>query len=124
MLGFHHYARSLKIVRNLSIKRLEFNLAKKRMKNQIDAFDELHNILPDTSVIEKYEYEELGKMISVFLSEEKKNMRNVFIRRYFFMDSIHDIADKYSYSESKVKNMLYHTRKKLKVFLEREGVQI
>ena len=102
-----------KIVRNLSIKRLEFNLAKKRMKNQIDAFDELHNILPDTSVIEQYEYEELGKMISVFLSEEKKNMRNVFIRRYFFMDSIHDIADKYSYSESKVKNMLYHTRKKL-----------
>ena len=42
-----------KIVRNLSIKRLEFNLAKKRMKNQIDAFDELHNILPDTSVIEQ-----------------------------------------------------------------------
>ena len=51
-----------KIVRNLSIKRLEFNLAKKRMKNQIDAFDELHNILPDTSVIEQYEYEELGKL--------------------------------------------------------------
>lgn len=40
------------------------------------------------------------------------------------MDSIHDIADKYSYSESKVKTMLYHTRKKLKVFLEREGMQI
>lgn len=32
------------------------------MKNQIDAFDELHNILPDTSVIEQYEYEELGKL--------------------------------------------------------------
>ena len=52
------------------------------------------------------------------LSEEK---RNVFIRRYWYLDSISDIARRFSLSESKVKTMLYRSRSRLRDYLEKEG---
>ena len=99
-----------KIVRNLSMKKLEFNLALKRTQNVTVSFSELEEVLPDTRTAPEWEYENLGKIITDFLQAEKEDVRNVFIRKYYFFDSISDIAGRYSFSESKVKNMLYHSR--------------
>ena len=67
---------------------------------------------------------EVSKLISEFLWKEKEDARNVFIRKYWFFDSISDIATRYSFTESKVKNMLYHTRNKLKEYLKKEGIEL
>ena len=96
-----------RIVRNLSLKRLDYNTAQKRNGNITVPLSEL---------------EELGKLLSRFLRQEKADARNVFIRRYYFFDTVADIAERYSFSESKVKSMLYHTRNRLRAFLEKEGI--
>ena len=106
-----------KIVRNLSLKKLDFNLAQKRTRKLTVSFSELEEILPDNHTAPENEYENLGKIISDFLRQEKETSRNVFIRKYYFFDSINDIAKRYSFTESKVKNMLYHSRNRLKKYL-------
>ena len=113
-----------KIVRNLSIKKLEFNLRLKRTQNVTVSYAELDEVLPDTRTAPEWEYENLGKIISDFLDSEKEDARNVFIRKYYFFDSISDIAARYSFTESKVKNMLYHSRNKLREILKKEGIEV
>lgn len=112
------------IVRFLSMKKLDYNLAMKRSTNITESFAELEAILPDDHFSESWECEQVGKIISEFLKREKEDSRNVFIRKYYFLESVKDIADRYSFSESKVKNMLYHMRIKLKNVLKKEGVEI
>lgn len=113
-----------KIVRNLSMKKLEFNSALKRTPNVVVSFSELEEILPDTRTAPEWEYEKLGKIISEFLQTEKEDIRNVFIRKYYFFDSISDIAGRYAFTESKVKNMLYHVRNRLRKHLKKEGIDV
>ena len=81
-------------------------------------------MLPSSHFSPDWEYADVGKVISEFLREEKEDSRNVFIRKYYFFDSISDIAQRYSFTESKVKNMLYHSRIKLKEFLKKEGIEV
>lgn len=113
-----------KIARNLSLKRLDYNKAKKRMPELLVSLTELENILPYSSIMPDIESEKIGKLISEFLRHEKPDARAVFIRKYWFFDSIRDIAVRYSFSESKVKNMLYHSRNKLREYLKKEGIEI
>ena len=113
-----------KIARNLSLKRLEFMKRKKRSAEIILSLDELTAVLPDERYVPDVSDEEVGKLISEFLRGQEEYVRNVFIRRYFYFDSIREIAKRYSYTESKVKNMLFHTRNKLKDYLIKEGVEI
>ena len=110
-----------KITRNLSVKRLDYNKARKRTPESFISFTELEDVLPDNSIMPGVENAEIGKLISEFLNHEKPESRAVFIRKYWFFDSISDIAVRYSFSESKVKNMLYHSRNKLREFLKKEG---
>ena len=113
-----------KITRNLSLKRIEAMARQKRSKATIVSLDELAEVLPDESIAVGTTDEDIGKAISDFLRNEKEDVRNVFIRKYYFFDSIGDIAKRYGFTESKVKNMLYHTRNKLKEYLIKEGVEI
>lgn len=113
-----------KITRNLSIKRLDYNKARKRSPKSIVSFSELEDVLPDNHIAPDVENAEIGKLISGFLNREKPDSRAVFIRKYWFFDSVSDIAARYSFSESKVKNMLYHSRKKLRDYLRKEGVEV
>lgn len=113
-----------KITRNQSLKRLESMTRQKRSQGILVSLDELAEILPDESVADGANDEEIGKLISDFLRSEKEEVRNVFIRKYFFFDSIGEIAKRYDFTESKVKNMLYRTRMKLKDFLIRQGIAL
>ena len=113
-----------KITRNLSLKRLEAMSRQKRSQATIVSLDELAEILPDESIADGVSDEDIGKLISDFLRNEKSEIRDVFIRKYYFFDSIGDIARRYDFTESKVKNMLHHTRTKLKDFLIKEGIEI
>ena len=96
----------------------------KRSPDTYVSYTELERVLPDNSIIPDFDNADIGKLISEFLKHEKPEARAVFIRKYWFFDSISDIAARYSFSESKVKNMLYHSRNKLRIFLRKEGVEI
>ena len=113
-----------KITRNLSLKRLNFNRAQKRTPPVIVSFDELENVLPDSLIQPDRSDEQLGKVISDFLRSETEEARNVFLRKYWYFDTIADIAARYSLSESKVKVLLHRTRNNLREHLKKEGVYL
>lgn len=95
----------------------------KREKRSADVFVSLHElegVLPDEKYAPDVSDEDIGKLISNFLYTQNEDVRNVFIRRYYFFDSIKEIAVEFSFSESKVKNMLFYTRNKLKDYLIKE----
>lgn len=110
-----------KITRNLSFKRLEFLTREKRSPALLVSLEELEAILPDETLTPDYTEEELGKKISIFLRTLKENDRNIFIRKYYFFEPIKEIAGQYSFSEGKVKTILFRTRTKLKEYLIKEG---
>ena len=113
-----------KITRNLSLKRLQSMLRQKRAHTVTVSLEELSEVLPDESIAHSVSDQEVARLTSEFLRNEKEDVRNVFLRKYYFFDSISDIALRYSFSESKIKNMLHRTRTKLKKYLIQEGVEL
>lgn len=109
------------IARNHALKRLEYNTAKKRMPKALLSFAELEEMLTDSTSQPDISAMELGELIGNFLKEQSADARCVFVSRYYFFDSISDIAKKYSFGESKVKTLLSRTRSKLKKYLNKEG---
>ena len=121
----NHFAAFLcKITRNLSLKRLDYNLAQKRAGNVRLSFSEMEELLPDTDTAPEWGEKKLGEVLSEFLKSEKADARNVFLRKYYFFDSVSDIAARYAFSESKVKSMLFHTRGRLREYLKKEGIRV
>ncbi len=112
-----------RIVRNLSLKRLAGLTRIKRNRDLTVSFAELEDILPDESYVGRQEGE-VVELINQFLKEQSAEVRNVFIRKYYFFDSVNTIAKQFGFSQSKVKSMLYHTRNKLKEYLKGEGIEV
>ena len=50
--------------------------------------------------------------------------RRDFVCRYWYLDPIEDIAKQFGFTKSKVKSMLHRTRKKLRTYLEKEGIEL
>jgi RNA polymerase sigma-70 factor (ECF subfamily) len=96
----------------------------KRSADAIISLSEIEATLPDYSIAQGIEDEELAKLISAFLWSEKELDRNVFLRKYWFFDSISDIAERYSMRENTVKSMLFRTRNRLREFLRKEGIEV
>lgn len=113
-----------KITRNLSLKKLESANAKKRSSDAVISLSEIESLVPDNSFATDMTDEEVGKLISVFLRGEKELNRNVFLRKYWFFDSVSQIAEMYSMSENNVKSMLFRTRNRLREFLKKEGFEL
>ena len=111
-----------KIVRNVSLKRYEYNTAAKRNSRFDVAIDELDNCLASSvSVDEKIAEGELTKIIESFLDSLSKENRVIFLRRYWFGDTYADIAKRVGLTEKNVSVRLMRIRKKLREFLlERE----
>lgn len=114
-----------RITRCLALNRHDYLTAQKRSADFSLQLSELEECLSLSETIEsQYENGELAAAISTFLRTLDKEKRTVFVRRYWFSDSIADIAGRFCLSESKVKSILFRVRKQLKVHLEREGYQI
>lgn len=111
-----------RITRCFALNRHDYLTAKKRSSNLNVQLSELEECLGSKEFSEDcFEAGKLEEAISEFLRSEKADSRNVFIRRYWFSDSVGDIADRFKMSESKVKSTLFRTRKRLKNYLSREG---
>lgn len=110
-----------KIARNLSLSRLRYNTAKKRSPDMLVSLSDVDNTV---SAADGVSDQELGRLISEFLRSESADVRNVFMRKYWFYDSVEEIAERFSFSKSKVKSMLFHTRNRLKKYLKEEGIEL
>lgn len=112
-----------KITRRISIDLWRRYSAEKRGSGEIAlALDELEDCVSGSeSVEEESERMELTRILNGFLSALPDTERNVFLCRYWYMDSVPSIANQFGFSESKVTSMLHRTRAKLRVLLEKEG---
>lgn len=86
---------------------------------------ELEDCIPSMKTVEKeLEDAELAALINHFLKKQKKENRIIFVRRYYYSDSVKQIAERFGISESKVKSSLFRTRNGLREYLEKEGITI
>lgn len=111
-----------RITRNLSIDRCRSRDRLKRGAVIVELSAELECCIPapnDTAC--RMEARELADIISAFLKTQPQMHRDVFLRRYWFADSIEQIARRYHMTRSKVKSMLFRTRNALRSHLEKEG---
>lgn len=112
-----------RIARNIAFDRYDYNAAKKRNREMNLILSELEDCLASPfSVEEEAQAGETAELISMFLKNLEQESRIVFIRRYWYSESILDIARRFHMSESKVKSMLFRVRNKLKDYLVKEGV--
>ena len=116
----HLFAWLAKTCRNRICSRIAWQTAEKRKAELVELTDELGQCLPDTTS-QEVEANELGRILSEFLRKLPPEKRYFFLRRYWFGDSIAEIAGACSCSESKVKVTLHRTRGELKRCLEQEG---
>ena len=114
-----------RIVRNLALKKYEYISAAKRNPSTVTSLEELGDCVSGTESVESViEKKCIGNMIDKFLWQQSEEKRNVFIRRYWYFDSIENICKRTGFSQSKVKSMLYEMRRKLREYLEREGIEV
>ncbi len=112
------------VTRRQALKRLRHDSAGKRSPGCLVPLSELAEVLPDERFSSGVEDEDLARLIGRFLREQSPEARCVFIRRYWYFDSVRDIAGRYGFSENKVKSLLFRGRNRLKDYLRKEGVSI
>ena len=76
------------------------------------------------NVEEAFAADELALSINAFLATCSEDQRNIFVRRYWYFDTVAEISKKYGYSQSKVKTALFRMREGLKQHLEKEGYAV
>lgn len=113
-----------KITRNLSIDCWRSRSRYKRGGGEIIlALEELEECVSDSQTVEKaYEQKLIALVFNRFLESLQETERQIFLCRYWYLDSIADIANYYGFSNSKVTSMLYRTRKKLRAVLKKEDL--
>ena len=124
-----HYPNNLsaflgKITRNLALNRYRYYMREKRRMEQTSlVIDELQECVPAFDNTEQAVEEKLlVEVLNRFLYGLPVEKRMMFLRRYWYMSSIREIAEDYEISEGKVKMTLLRIRNKLKQTLEKEGI--
>lgn len=115
-----------KITRRIAIKRWRENRALKRGGGETAlVLEELSECIPAKADVEtEMEAVRLRRVLNSFVLTLPAAERMVFVSRYWYLDSIRDIAQRFGFSQSKVKSMLSRTRKKLYICLQKEGIDL
>lgn len=115
-----------KITRNLSLDRCRLIKADKRGGGSVPAaLEELGDCVPAQDTVEQaVEAVELTRLLDRFLRLLPEKECLLFLRRYWYLDSMRDLSGRFAMSEGSVKAMLHRTRKKLREYLEKEGIYL
>ncbi len=114
-----------RIVRNLAINRYHANTARKRNSVYDIALDELENCFPaPSSVEEEFHANEVARSIDRFLETLDRENRVLFVRRYWYSDSITDLARRFHTGNHNISVRLSRIREKLRKHLIWEGVSL
>ena len=106
-----------RITRNLALNRLEYLGAGKRAALPLK---ELESATPDRSL----EQQALRTALETFLRAQKPEYRQMFLRRYWYGDSIEEIARRSGCSQTKVTGVLFRLRRRLRDHLEKEDIYV
>ena len=115
-----------KITRLLSIDAFRTrNRDNRKHSEYAVSLSELEDCISGSETTEqRIELKLLAEAINTYLYTLPAEARNTFVGRYYFADTIREVADYYGMSEPKVKSMLYRTRQGLKEYLEKEGYEL
>ena len=120
----YFYAYLAKICRFFALGKLDWKAAAKRKAEVVSLTDEMTLCIPDRKREAEMEAKEIGRAMNVFLGNLNQESRVIFLRRYWFCDTIAEIAERYGISESKVKMRLHRTRTQLADYLNKEGIMV
>ena len=112
-----------KLTRRAAVDRLRHDRAGRRWGGEAAlALEELRDAVPGGgSAEEALEASELAAVIARFLRAQPETASKVFLRRYWYVEPVSEIAASLGWSESRVKSLLFRTRKSLRRHLEKEG---
>ena len=115
-----------KITRNLALNLYERNHAEKRGGGETAlGLDELAECVAGRDAVSgTAERLVLAKTLEIYLAGLKPEQRRVFVRRYWYMSPVKEIASDFGMSESNVKMTLLRARKELREMLEKEGISV
>lgn len=113
-----------KITRNLSLdKYRKYNAEKRRITRTAEALDELTECISGGDNVSEFVDEMfVTEQIEAFLYKQSTEKRYIFIRKYWYLDSIKEISEDIGISESKVTSALFRMRSQLKDHLLKEGI--
>lgn len=114
-----------RITRNLSISRWRASHAKKRYHGMDVMLSELDECVPAPDNVEQtMDEKELARLLSTWLDSLNPDDCSLFVRRYWYGDAVNALAAEWRLSPNQVSQRLMRLRKKLKVYLEKEGVSL
>lgn len=115
-----------KLARNISLKKWRDRRAAKRGGGELSlVYEELADCIPAHSTVEQeIETAALSQCVNRFLDSLPPVEQAVFLRRYWYFDSIKVIAGRFHFTQAKVKSMLHRTRQKLAAVLQKEGFPV
>ena len=118
----YFYAFLARITRNLSLSRCRENHRLKRSAHMEELSREMEQCIPAPNDLDcRLDEMALKQAINGFLRTQQEQKRNVFVRRYWYLDSVEDISKRYGISISKVKIILFRSRNALREYLIKEG---
>ena len=110
-----------KIARNLSLNRIEERLAEKRSCGLSLVFDELEEVLSSERE-EIVDQIALKDALKAFLAKLSSNDRILFVKRYWYNESIASLSRSERLTKSAVKVKLHRLRAELKSYLKSNGI--
>lgn len=115
-----------KITRNLAFNRYKHNTAEKRGGGEAPlVLDELGDVVSGRdSVEDEISRQELVSAINAFLKTLSRDKRAVFVCRYWYFDSVSEIASRFGMTENSVYVTLSRLREKLRIYLNERGFDI
>ena len=120
----YFFAYLAKICRNFAFKKQDWKNAGKRKAEMVALTQEMENCIPDAARQNQLEARELGRLLDAFLRQQTEENRLVFIRRFWYGDTIGEIAARYGIGESAVRMRLNRTKSKLSEYLQKEGIGV
>lgn len=116
-----------RIARNVSINRFKANTRTKRNGGFVSTIDELAECIPEhfsKDLIKREDNKAISQAINSFLKECEPQTRVLFIRRYFFMESLESVAKRFGISKNQASVKLFRARNRLKELLEKEEIEL
>ena len=118
------FAYLAKICRNDALGKLEHKNAQKRKAEVVRLTEEMECCIPDVRQLRSMESRVLGQALDSFVRTLPRENRMIFLRRYWYMDSVAEIARKLGLSEGAVHMRLGRIKEKLRTYLEKEGMYL
>ena len=117
------YAFLARITRHLSLDRIRYRNRLRRDGTVVELSAELEACIPspDNDPV-SWGDDRFATVLNAFLASEKTLSRRIFLRRYWHMDSIEQIAARYGVTKGSVKSSLFRSRERLRAHLEKEGL--